>query len=247
MEANGGLFVSLTEPPVLESSSILENGIRVNDQGHAAIAERVLAALTCWDTRAATACGGAEDYAAPLTTSCPPVGVGWATGPRPTIEGDEEGADVIPVGTPVPEFALPDQYGRLRRLPDLVTSGGAVLVFLPLAFSRTCTAELGELRDNAELFAGAGLQVVGITVDSKHVLRAWAEELAVGFPLLSDFWPHGEVTRAFGSFRERLGYASRATFILDAEGVVRSAFTSPPGLPRPLSAYQDALAALAAG
>ena len=151
---------------------------------------------------------------------------------------------MLAIGAQAPGFVLPDQHGRARRLSDLKGSGGAVVVFLPLAFSRTCTAELGELRDNAEVFAAAGLQVVGVTVDSKHVLRAWAEELAVGFPLLSDFWPHGAVTRAFEAFREDVGYPARATYILDADGMVRSAFTSPPGEARPIAAYQEALAAL---
>jgi peroxiredoxin (alkyl hydroperoxide reductase subunit C) len=41
------------------------------------------------------------------------------------------------------------------------------------------------------------------------------------FPLLADFWPHGEVARRYGVFNETGGYADRGTFLVDREGVVR--------------------------
>jgi glutaredoxin len=54
-------------------------------------------------------------------------------------------------------------------------------------------------------------------------LQAWAESLeGITFPLLSDFWPHGEIARRYGVFRED-GTAERAIFIMDADGVVQYA------------------------
>lgn len=64
-------------------------------------------------------------------------------------------------------------------------------------------------------------QVLGISVDGTATNAAWAESLGVSqIPLLSDFWPHGEVAQAYGVLREQ-GFTERATFIVDKEGIVR--------------------------
>jgi len=64
-------------------------------------------------------------------------------------------------------------------------------------------------------------QVVGISTDSKHANRAWAETLGgISFPLLSDFYPHGEVTKKYGVLRAE-GMPERALFIIDKHGIVR--------------------------
>jgi glutaredoxin len=71
-------------------------------------------------------------------------------------------------------------------------------------------------------FAGLNTQVLGISVDHVHCLKAWAESLGgINYPLLSDFWPHGAVAQAFGVLRTTDGRSERALFILDAKGVVR--------------------------
>jgi glutaredoxin len=71
-------------------------------------------------------------------------------------------------------------------------------------------------------FAGLNTQVLGISVDHVHCLRAWAESLGgVNYPLLSDFWPHGEIARRYGVMREADGKSERAIFILDARGIIR--------------------------
>jgi len=63
---------------------------------------------------------------------------------------------------------------------------------------------------------------VGISCDSVNSLRAWAESLGgIGYPLCSDYWPHGKVSSAYGVFNERLGRPERAIIVLDGEAVVR--------------------------
>lgn len=63
---------------------------------------------------------------------------------------------------------------------------------------------------------------MGITCDTVYSLKAWAEQLGgLEFPLCSDYWPHGAVTRAFGVFNEEIGRPERAIFIVDREGVAR--------------------------
>lgn len=71
-------------------------------------------------------------------------------------------------------------------------------------------------------FAGLNTQVLGISVDSVPCLTAWAESLGgIHYPLLSDFWPHGEVARRFGVLIDTQGITERALFIIDPEGIIR--------------------------
>jgi mycoredoxin-dependent peroxiredoxin len=147
-------------------------------------------------------------------------------------------------GAFAPDFALENQFGQSVRLGDFRGVRPVTLVFFPLAFSRTCEGELCELRDNIALFADAGTELLGISVDSKHALRAWAEEQRYDFSLLADFWPHGEVARAYDVFLEDRGYANRATFVIDQDGVIRASFATRPGEARTLDQYREALAAI---
>src|SRR5947209_2581136 len=108
----------------------------------------------------------------------------------------------IEIGDRAPEFATVDQFGQEVTLADFRGRTAVALVFFPLAFSRTCHGELCELRDNIEIFQAQAVQLLGISADSKHSLRAWAELENFGFPLLSDFWPHGEIAKQYGVFLE---------------------------------------------
>ena len=71
-------------------------------------------------------------------------------------------------------------------------------------------------------FEGKNTQVLGISVDSTDCQRAWAKSLGRidNFPLLSDFWPHGEVARKYGVLRNE-GFSERAVFVIDKQGVIR--------------------------
>lgn len=146
--------------------------------------------------------------------------------------------------TQAPDFDLPNQYGEHIRLSDFRGRKPVALVFFPLAFSSTCTGELCALRDNLALFKEHGVELIGISVDSKATLRAWAEQEGYDFTLLADFWPHGAVAKQYGVFLEDRGVATRATFVIDADGVIRAAFRTDPGQARSLEDYRAALARL---
>lgn len=148
--------------------------------------------------------------------------------------------------TLAPDFELPNQYGEPIRLSSFRGRKAVALVFYPLAFSGTCTGELCELRDNLALFEHAGVELIGVSVDSKQTLRAWAEQEGYRFNLLADFWPHGDVAKEYGVFLEERGYANRATFVIDADGFIRESFITAPGQARPLEAYRAALDELTA-
>ena len=144
--------------------------------------------------------------------------------------------------TQAPDFDLANQYGEHVRLSDFRGVRPVVLVFFPLAFSSTCTGELCALRDNLTLFQEKHVELIGISVDSKAALRAWAEHEGYDFTLLADFWPHGAVAKEYGVFLEEKGFANRATFVIDAQGVIRASFITAPGEPRSVDAYREALA-----
>ena len=78
------------------------------------------------------------------------------------------------------------------------------------------------LEKNLERFKGLDAQVVGISIDSTHTNKAWAESLGgISYPLLCDFWPHGNVARDYGVFDEKAGRSERAVFVIDKDGIVR--------------------------
>ncbi|MEU3848337.1 peroxiredoxin [Streptomyces sp. NPDC029554] len=150
----------------------------------------------------------------------------------------------IQVGEKAPDFELKDNHGRTVRLSDLRGRRNVVLLFYPFAFTGVCTGELRELRDNLPLFADRDTQLLAVSNDSIHTLRVFAEQEGLEYPLLSDFWPHGNVSRAYGVFDEDKGCAVRGTFVIDKEGVVR--WTVVNGLPdaRDLNDYVKALDSL---
>lgn len=147
------------------------------------------------------------------------------------------------VGELAPDFTLPDQHGVPTTLSHMRGSLVA-LVFYPFAFSGTCTGELRQIRDGLEDFQHDGIQVLTISCDPMYALRAWADNEGYFFPLLSDFWPHGQVSRAYGVFLPDKGFATRATFLLDGDGVVRWGLINPPGQARDFTQYRHALARL---
>jgi peroxiredoxin len=125
------------------------------------------------------------------------------------------------IGDLAPDFELADQHGTPTRLSSFRDGRVVVVVFYPWSFSGVCTGELCALRDDLSSFQNDRVQVVGISVDSFYVQRVFSEAQGLDFPLLADFWPHGEVARRYGVFDETAGAALRGTFIVDRDGVLR--------------------------
>ncbi len=127
----------------------------------------------------------------------------------------------VAVGDLAPDFTMKDQHGQEVSLTDFRGRKHVVLVFYPLAFTGTCQGELCSLRDDLPRFENDDVQVLTVSVDSSASHRVWAEREGFSFPLLSDFWPHGEVARQYGVFNDKAGCAKRGTFVIDKEGIVR--------------------------
>jgi mycoredoxin-dependent peroxiredoxin len=151
----------------------------------------------------------------------------------------------LSAGDRAPDFSLPDQDKQVVSLAEL--RGTPVLVvFYPFAFSRICTGELCQLRDELSTYTGTGVRVLAVSTDPVFSLKAFREKEGFDFPLLSDFWPHGVTAQTYGAFNEKAGMAQRATFLVDAEGKVAFAEVNGPGDVRAQSGWKDAVATLAA-
>ena len=151
----------------------------------------------------------------------------------------------VEVGSEAPDFTLNDYNKQPVQLSSFRGDKPVLVVFYPFAFSGICTGELCQLRDEFADYDNKGVQVLGVSVDTPFSLKAWAEKEGYQFPLLSDFWPHGEVAQAYGVFNEQAGLAVRGTFLIDTDGVVRFAEVNAPGEARDQQGWKKAVAELA--
>ena len=148
-------------------------------------------------------------------------------------------------GQIAPAFSLKDQDGAVVSLADFQGNKAVALDFHPFAFTGICEAELCELRDDMADYEAAGVQVLAVSCDSVPAHKVWADQKGWTFPVLSDFWPHGEVASAYGIFNEAIGCANRATFLIGTDGTVVDAFaTESLGTAREKARYVEAIAKL---
>ncbi len=151
---------------------------------------------------------------------------------------------MVDVGDEAPDFELPDQDRQPVTLSSFRGLKKVVLVFYPLSFTGTCQGELCAIRDSIEDFSGDDVQTLAVSVDSTAVHKKWADEQSYTFPLLADFWPHGDVARAYGVLQEDLGLALRGTFVIDKQGVVAYKVVNAIPDARDTDAYREVLARL---
>jgi peroxiredoxin len=138
----------------------------------------------------------------------------------------------VNVGDVAPDFELPAVTARKQgtfRLGALRGKSNVLLAFYPLDWSPTCTTEMTGFNTDLHRFTAVGTEVVGISVDSLYSHIAWQERGINGdATLASDFWPHGEIAKKYGVFRERdplPGISDRAIFIVDKRGKIAFAKT----------------------
>lgn len=151
---------------------------------------------------------------------------------------------MLEVGSEAPDFTLKDQNGRPVTLSSYRGEKNVLLVFFPLAFTGICQGELDEIRDHLPDYENDDTATLAISVGPPPTHKIWATQSGFLFPVLSDFWPHGEVARAYGVFDAERGVAVRASFLVDAEGVVRERIVNPVTQARPLAWYRGAVGAL---
>ena len=125
------------------------------------------------------------------------------------------------IGDEAPDFTLRDQFGQDVRLSDFRGRKAVVLMFFPFAFTGVCTGELSGVRDRLDEFLSFDTEVLAISCDPMFALRAFADTEGLNFPLLSDFWPHGAVSRAYDVFDEERGCPRRSSYVIDKDGILR--------------------------
>jgi peroxiredoxin len=131
----------------------------------------------------------------------------------------------VTVGAKAPAFSLVNTDKQKVSLEDF-KGQNLVMLFFPMAFTSTCTAELCSMRDNLATYNNLNAAVVGISVDSPFTLAKFKAEQNLNFPLLSDF--NKEASQSYGAFYENFvldlkGVAKRAAFVVDKEGIIRYA------------------------
>jgi len=127
---------------------------------------------------------------------------------------------VINVGENAPDFVLKDHNGIEFKLSNL--KGNRILLsFHPLAWTSVCAKQMQSLDSNKKRFDKLNTIALGVNVDPVPSKKAWANELRIkNTKLLSDFWPHGEVAKKYGIFRDKEGFSERANIIIDENGKV---------------------------
>jgi mycoredoxin-dependent peroxiredoxin len=128
---------------------------------------------------------------------------------------------MLEVGDTAPDFTLKDQHNGEVTLASFKGNQAVVLLFYPATFTGVCRGELRAVQDDLATFQNDKVQVLAVSVDSPFSNKVWAEQEGFTFPILSDFWPHGAVAQAYGVFNDVVGRATRGTFVIDREGVVR--------------------------
>lgn len=150
----------------------------------------------------------------------------------------------VEVGDVAPDFELPDQSREPVRLSSYRGSKHVLLVFYPLSFTGVCEAELCGIRDRLDVFRSDEVETLAVSVDSTAVHARWARDEGFTFPILADFWPHGEVARTYGVLDEASGLALRGTFLIDRDGIVRYRDLNPVPEARDQDRWRAALAEL---
>ena len=121
---------------------------------------------------------------------------------------------MIEPGTRAPDFSLPDHDGNEVSLSDFA-GRKLVLAFYPLDFSPVCTDQLGLYQEVLGDIEAQGASLVGISVDSSYCHRAFREQLNLTMPLLADFNPKGEVSRAYGAWIDQVDHGNRSLVLIE--------------------------------
>ena len=134
----------------------------------------------------------------------------------------------LKVGDAAPDFTLPSHSEGELNLAWYQGRKNVILAFYPGDFTPVCSAQIPGYVPLMETFEKHDCQILGISVDSVACHLAWARSMdGLPFPLMSDFYPHGEVAARYGVLADR-GYAERVVFLIDKSGTIRFIDRVPP-------------------
>jgi peroxiredoxin len=142
---------------------------------------------------------------------------------------DTHSEPAMPVapGTMAPDFQLPSGPDQEVRLSGF-RGRPVILAFYPADWSPVCTDQMVLYQELMPEFQKYDAELFGISVDGVWCHKAFAEHRNLQYPLLADFEPKGEVSRAYHAYQASEGMSERALFVIDAEGSVHWSYVSPP-------------------
>ncbi len=127
----------------------------------------------------------------------------------------------VRVGEKAPNFTLKSTSGKEISLSDYSGKSNIVLSFIPAAWTAVCSDQWPGYNIAQDAFKKNNAVILGISVDNIPTLYAWTRQMGtLWFPVLSDFWPHGDVAKRYGILRSE-GFSERAIFIIDKKGIIR--------------------------
>ncbi len=135
-------------------------------------------------------------------------------------------SNVLPPGTPAPDFTLPVTPDQKLSLQEL-RGRPVVLAFYPADWSPVCGDQMALYNEILPEFRRFNAEVLGISVDGVWCHAAFSHDRKLHFPLLADFEPKGAVAKRYGAFREDEGTSERALFVIDKDGIIRWSYRSP--------------------
>jgi peroxiredoxin len=127
----------------------------------------------------------------------------------------------VAVGEKAPDFTLPSVHHGKISLSQYLGKKNVVISFVPAAWTPVCSDQWPGYNIVKDLFEENDAVLLGITADNIPTLFAWTNQMGkLWFPVLSDFWPHGETASKYGVLRSN-GTAERAIFVIDKKGNIR--------------------------
>lgn len=127
----------------------------------------------------------------------------------------------LQVGDEAPDFTLLTHNEGEQNLGWYRGRHNVMLVFYPGDWTPVCSAQIPGYQQHIGFFNDCNCQLLCVSVDSVPCHIAWASSFGeFSFPLMSDYWPHGEVSKKYGVLSER-GYAERSVFLIDINGIIR--------------------------
>lgn len=151
------------------------------------------------------------------------------------------------VGQQAPDFTLHEVFGEDPVTLSAHRGQPVVLMFVPLAFSGTCTQELCHVGEHWSVWGGLGARIYGISIDSPFVNQRWKSDMEVPFPILSDF--NKTAASAYGVLEQDFfglqGVAKRSVFVVDGAGAISFSWVSDnPGVLPPFDEIIEAVRAV---
>ncbi len=128
---------------------------------------------------------------------------------------------MLQVGDKAPDFTLPSHLGTKVTLSDFRGKKNVVVAFYPLDWTPVCSGQIPGYQEVLDRFQSLNSEVLAISVDSVPSHQSWAYSMGgIDFPLLSDFWPHGEIAERYEAMTDA-GHTERLIIVVDKEGIIR--------------------------